>query len=34
MSAASARCPELTCPAREGPEYIPKCVAGRCVVGP
>ena len=34
MSPASARCPELKCPQNEGPDYIAKCVAGRCVVGP
>ena len=33
-SPVSARCPELQCPPNEGPDYIPKCVAGRCVVGP
>ncbi len=33
-SPVSARCPELKCPPNEGPDYIPKCVAGRCVVGP
>ncbi len=30
----SARCPELQCPPNEGPDYVAKCVAGRCVVGP
>ena len=34
MSPASARCPELKCPPHEGPDYIAKCVSGRCVVGP
>ena len=34
MAPASARCPELKCPEREGPDYIAKCVSGRCVVGP
>ena len=34
VSPASARCPALECPPHEGPDYVAKCVSGRCVVGP
>jgi hypothetical protein len=34
MSPASARCPALECPPHEGPDFISKCVSGRCIVGP
>jgi hypothetical protein len=34
VSPPTARCPALECPAHEGPDWIAKCVSGRCVVGP
>ena len=34
MSPKSGRCPEVECPKHEGPDYIAKCAAGKCVVGP
>jgi hypothetical protein len=34
MPPISGRCPELQCPAHEGPDYIAKCTSGQCVVGP
>jgi hypothetical protein len=34
MPPASGRCPALECPPNQGPDYVAKCVSGRCVVGP
>jgi len=34
MSPVSGRCAELKCAPNEGPDFVAKCVAGRCVVGP
>jgi len=34
MPPVDARCPELECPPHEGPDFVAKCVSGRCVVWP